>query len=386
MNRKKEPCRNFQRGSCQYGERCKFLHVTQQQPKPNVSGFGAQTSSNFQHTNVQQQKSNPFGFGVQSNSLPTGATDFGSKQNHFKPFENKWTRFSPLTTGTSSSSRQSDNQAQPANHKCTDPESCKRQIVEDFEHERPIWKLTCYGHCKSAPCDIVGDISYEELRLAAYDDAGRGLNLQSIVERERSLLNSKLIEFDSLLRKPYAAPPNSTLAIQSPAPNPDASSLTAQNNTPPSASSFSQLSTSPNMGFGTRPSTPSNNAFGQSNSFQFSSQTSGAFGTNNLAFGNAGSFGSQLPVQMHGSPLPSNTAGFSHNNMSAGSKAFSPAAAPPQIISLANNQSPILSNGTNSMFGAESTMHAQLLVLVCLLHAAERKCREITFLGIRVFG
>lgn len=32
--------------------------------------------------------------------------------------------------------------------RCTDPESCKRQIVEDFEHERPIWKLTCYGHCK----------------------------------------------------------------------------------------------------------------------------------------------------------------------------------------------------------------------------------------------
>lgn len=361
MNRKKEPCRNFQRGSCQYGERCKFLHVTQQQPKPNVSGFGAQTSSNFQHTNVQQQRSNPFGFGVQSNSLPKGTSDFGSKQNHFKPFENKWTRFSPLTTGSSSSSsRQSDNQVQPANHKCTDPESCKRQIVEDFEHERPIWKLTCYGHCKSAPCDIVGDISYEELRLAAYDDAGRGLSLQSIVERERSLLNSKLIEFDSLLRKPYAAPPNSTLAIQSPAPNPDASSLTAQNNTPPSASSFSQLSTSPNMGFGTRPSTPSNNAFGQSNSIQFSSQTSGAFGTNNLAFGNAGSFGSQLPVQMHGSPLPSNTAGFSHNNMSAGSKAFSSSAASPQIISFANNQSPILSSGTNSMFSAESTMHAQL--------------------------
>ncbi|RVW94131.1 Zinc finger CCCH domain-containing protein 16 [Vitis vinifera] len=87
-------------------------------------------------------------------------------------------------SSSSSSSRQSDNQVQPANHKCTDPESCKRQIVEDFEHERPIWKLTCYGHCKSAPCDIVGDISYEELRLAAYDDAGRGLSLQSIVRSD----------------------------------------------------------------------------------------------------------------------------------------------------------------------------------------------------------
>ena len=138
-----------------------------------------------------------FGFGVQNNSLPKGTSDFGSKQNHFKPFENKWTRFSPLTTGSSSSSsRQFDNQVQPANHKCTDPESCKRQIVEDFEHERPIWKLTCYGHCKSAPCDIVGDISYEELRLAAYDDAGRGLSLQSIEHRNflRRILGTKVSE------------------------------------------------------------------------------------------------------------------------------------------------------------------------------------------------
>ncbi|KAJ9705248.1 hypothetical protein PVL29_003353 [Vitis rotundifolia] len=93
------------------GERCKFLHVTQQQPKPSVSGFGAQTSSNFRHTNVQQRRSNPFGFGVQSNSLSKGTADFGSKQNHFKPFENL-VRFSLLTTGSSSSSfRQPDNQA-----------------------------------------------------------------------------------------------------------------------------------------------------------------------------------------------------------------------------------------------------------------------------------
>lgn len=33
----------------------------------------------------------------------------------------------------------------------------------------------------STPCDIVGDISYEELRAAAYEDAKKGMNLQSIV-------------------------------------------------------------------------------------------------------------------------------------------------------------------------------------------------------------
>lgn len=31
------------------------------------------------------------------------------------------------------------------------------------------------------PCDINGDISYEELQAAAYDDARRGLSVHSIV-------------------------------------------------------------------------------------------------------------------------------------------------------------------------------------------------------------
>lgn len=41
--------------------------------------------------------------------------------------------------------------------------------------------LLAHAFLLSGPCDIVGDLSYEELRAAAYDDAKRGLNLQSIV-------------------------------------------------------------------------------------------------------------------------------------------------------------------------------------------------------------
>lgn len=40
----------------------------------------------------------------------------------------------------------------------------------------------CYFLPCSRPCDISGDVSYEELRAAAYEDAKRGLNLQAIVK------------------------------------------------------------------------------------------------------------------------------------------------------------------------------------------------------------
>ncbi|XP_060210035.1 zinc finger CCCH domain-containing protein 16 isoform X1 [Lycium barbarum] len=353
--------------SCQYGERCKFQHAAPQQPKPNPFGFGSQ-STNFQSTNMQQTKSNPFGFGVQSNSQPRGSNDLVLKQNQYKPFENKWTR---SASTNSSSSRPTDNQPVASNHTCTDPESCRRQIVEDFNNEKPMWLLTCYGHRKNfGPCDITGDVSYEELRAAAYDDAKRGQSLTSIekgsnlllnytlsdtfaigytsptkrhaikkVERERSLVNSKVAEFENLLRNPYASQstsaanaqspfpgsaPSASLSAQSPFPGgaPSASlsaqspfpgavpnaSLSAQSSFPPSASSFSQLGAILNTGASTP---PTNSIFGQpsplGNSFKASSSSGAA---NAFSFGNtSGSFGfgSQVPTQSQQNPsIPSN--------------------------------------------------------------------------------
>lgn len=343
MQFKKEPCRNFQRGNCRFGEACKYLHVTQQQPKSNVFGFGAKTSFNQQQKpnpygfgmqtgSQQQQKPNPFGFGVQNSSPSKQGSEFGSKQNQPKPFQNTWTR--STSTTTVGASRQSDNQTQAANHKCTDPETCRRQIAEDFELERPLWKLTCYGHFKNAPCDIFGDISYEELRAAAYDDAQRGLSFQSIIDRERNLLSSKLVEFDNLLRKPNTVPQNSTLASQIPfsGPRPNALQLTPQNIQPPSVSSFSQLGASQNMGFGIRPSTPSHHAFGQLSASPNLSQTSSMFGANNSPYRSEGSFSAQIPSGTFGSSFASNTAGFTNSgNVNANSNSFSSPPAPAQI-------------------------------------------------------
>nr|GMD85276.1 Zinc finger CCCH domain-containing protein 16 [Ipomoea batatas] len=235
--------------SCHYGDRCKFLHVTQQQPKPNVFGFGSQSGTQFQRTNFQQQQQppNPFGFGVQNSSQSRGANDVGLKQNQHKPFENKWIRSSANASNTSA--RQPDNQQAAANHVCTDPESCKRQIIEDFQNEKPLWNLTCYGHRKNGPCDVIGDVSYEELRVAAYDDAKRGLNLQSIVERERGLITSKLAEFDNLVRNSYSASANSAFGSGSQSPLFGASqNVTTSAQSPPLTSSFSQLGAFLNTG------------------------------------------------------------------------------------------------------------------------------------------
>lgn len=379
MPPKKELCRNFLRGSCQYGDRCKFLHAAQTPARQNPFGFGMQTGNQFQHTTLQQQKPNPFGFGVQNSSQPRGASDFGSKQNQFKAFENKWTRSSQANTANPAASRQPDNQ--PPSHKCTDPESCKRQILEDFENERPLWKLTCYGHSKYGPCDIVGDISYEELQAMAYDDAKRGLSLQSIVERERNLLNSKLAEFDSLLRSPYKGSSNSTIGLQSPFPiSAQNISVSAQNSNPPSFSSFSQLGTSLGGGATASP----NNLFGQQHAFQSTSQTSSMFKMTNSPFQNSG-FGSQLPSQTLQSPFASSSSSFgnssvntvqnplfastvssqtsalsnaSNNNMKSGFASFSNSSVQnPFSTSTVSSQSSIFGDNTNALFSVNANMN-----------------------------
>ncbi|KAL8235049.1 hypothetical protein R6Q59_021149 [Mikania micrantha] len=354
MPPRKEPCRNFQRGFCQYGERCKFLHVNQQQAKPNPYGFGTQNAS-------QPQKPNPFGFGTQNTSQPQKPNPFGfgvqsnSKPNQFKPGENKWSRFSP-SAGNPSAPQKQDSQSSAPNHVCTDSESCKHLISEDFQHEKPLWKLTCYGHCKYGPCDIVGDVSYEELRASAYDDAKRGTNIQSIVEKERSLLNSKLIEFENLLRNPYTPPPNSNLSTQNTLPGTISNTFpqTIQSNAPPSISSFTQLGSTFNTGFQMRAPAP-NNAFGQVNQFQAPTQISNA-SQNSFAFGNIGQMGSQPATQSFASPFPATTTTFAN--------AFSTAATSPNLnlssqkpSTLFGSQNPSASVVSESASSVQTTLN-----------------------------
>lgn len=86
--------------SCQYGDRCRFVHATQQQQIPNPSGFGPQSGSRF---NQQQQKPNPFGFGAQSGS------QFNQQQQKPNPF-GFGARNSSQSKGTSDSGTKYQNE------------------------------------------------------------------------------------------------------------------------------------------------------------------------------------------------------------------------------------------------------------------------------------
>ncbi|XP_057456838.1 zinc finger CCCH domain-containing protein 16 isoform X1 [Lotus japonicus] len=336
----RDVCRNFQRGSCQYGERCKFLHAVQTQRKPNHSyqhqntnnpfGFGSKSAS----ASASQQRTNPFGFGSQNSSYSNAPSHSDFKPNQFKPFENKWSRSS--SQPQTGASRQSDNNSQSVNHKCTDPEICKRQIAEDFENEKPLWILTCYTHSRGAPCDIVGDISYEELRAAAYEDAKKGMSLQSIVEKERNILKSKLIEFEKLRSEPYNIPLDLSLDIQNHQSNvahANPFSPTTQNSGPLSVSSFSQLGASLNAGF-ERTSAPQMNTLAQPNSF-----------------GSGGNF------------LTSNTPNLFGSSISGVQS--SPFSAPAQVTMFPGSmsqpqQSPVAFNGSSSTTMFQTTSDVQL--------------------------
>ncbi|KAL8139672.1 hypothetical protein V2J09_005693 [Rumex salicifolius] len=340
----KELCRNFQRGSCRYGDKCRFLHSTQQQPKTNNPfGFGVQSSSNFQSSTLQQPKTNPFGFGVQNAPQQNVGANFGASRqsNGFKPFENKWTRTSSATGGSSNASQKNQNQSQGSIHKCTDPNECKKLIAADFEDERPLWKLTCYGHFKHLPCDISGDTSYEELRAAAYEDAKRGMPLQSIVERERSLQQSKLVEFESFLRSPYTKQQNSDQSLQNPFPSitPNPSSLTTQNLSP------SPISSKP-------PGNPF--GFGLINN---PSQTSTTIGPSSVTSANPGGGG---PFSAFSTQIPS----FSNSGMSNQNNSQPPTSLFSQNINTTTNLLPVLSNASGAHFNGfgQTTPDSQSLV------------------------
>nr|AET06166.1 CCCH-type zinc finger protein LIC [Zea mays] len=318
MERRQELCRNFQRGSCKYGSHCRFVHASsqqQQQAKPNPFGFGLgsrqqqqqQSSFRAQFQQQQQQKPNPFGFGVQGSA----AAQSRNAPGQAKPFQNKWVRDPSAPT-------KQQEAAQPpaaAHTSCTDPESCRQQIAEDFKNETPLWKLTCYAHLRSGPCDITGDISFEELRANAYEQGRQGHPLQSIVEGEKNLKNAKLTDFNNFLNTPrlsVSQTPSFPTVASFPEVKNNSAFGVSQNNGPPVFSSFSQIGVTTNMGPGSRttPGVPTNTLFGQSTQPSHPTFPAPTFGRSDMKFGVSGPFGSQISQQSSGTFQGSNMSSF----------------------------------------------------------------------------
>ncbi|KAL6603271.1 hypothetical protein ACP70R_043632 [Stipagrostis hirtigluma subsp. patula] len=349
MNRRQELCRNFQRGSCKYGAQCRFVHASsqqqqqQQQAKPNPFGFGTgsrqpqqeQAKSNpfgfgtgsRQQQQQEQPKSNPFGFGTASKQqqpsfgaqfqqqqqkpnpfgfgVQDAATQSRSAQGPAKPFQNKWVR------DPSGPAKQSEAAPPPqaAHTSCADPESCRQQVVEDFKNEAPLWKLTCYTHLKSGPCDIKGDISFEELRAKAYDQGRQGHPLQAIVEEERNLQNAKLMEFTNFLNNPrISQTPSLPTTASFPEVKNNSSFGVSQSNGPPVFNSFSQIGASTNFGPGSRttPGVSTDSRFGQMSHPAFSAPTFG------VSSRDSGPFGSLRSVQSSGNSEGSSMSSFNN--------------------------------------------------------------------------
>lgn len=194
MSRKQEVCRDFQRGNCRFGARCKYLHTLQsqqqrapQQQQQQQRGFG--TSAAF---NQPQQQRTSFFFPQQQQQQQTGGGLFAQQQ-------------------------QQQQQATPVKeHKCIDVRLCKEQIREDFTNERPsFWRLTSYAHWKYQPNDVNGDASFEELRGYGYEGARQGMSIHQVAQREAALVAAKTQEFENLLKN-YRGPAPPSLGSGTP--------------------------------------------------------------------------------------------------------------------------------------------------------------------------
>ncbi|KAG6495943.1 hypothetical protein ZIOFF_043780 [Zingiber officinale] len=195
--------------SYQYGFRCKFLHTTQQETKPNPYGLETRVPYIFQTLLSTKSQTLRFWSAKQAplqNSTPKkGFFNFVAKyQPPAKPFENKRTRSSSYratnATATCLHKLKLKLKLSPKHqiisvcfvsfiiNRCTDPESCKKQIIEDFKNEAHLFGslLVMAIASSNGPCDIVGDISYEELR--SYDDVRKGLSVESFVSSKADSL------------------------------------------------------------------------------------------------------------------------------------------------------------------------------------------------------
>ncbi|GJP48674.1 hypothetical protein CLOM_g7959 [Closterium sp. NIES-68] len=185
-------CRDFQRGSCRWGARCKFVH---QAPAPT------------QHAQRQPLRRAQWGVGGGG-----GWGGGGRGQGGGGGGGGRGGRGGGSGAGQGGGGGQ---QIVQREHSCVDRLDCESIIAEDAEKERPLWRASVYAHWKYLPCDVGSDVSPEEARLLAYTQAQQGVPLPSIVASERAMLANadaahaafRSHRYTGPVRQPPSAPP-----------------------------------------------------------------------------------------------------------------------------------------------------------------------------------
>eukprot|EP00898_Chlorokybus_atmophyticus_P008765 jgi/Chlat1/8890/Chrsp92S08205 len=173
-------CRDFQRGRCRYG-------------RPALAA-GAVLPA---HKQQQQQAGLSHPLSCMSTIIPTPHVNqhvigrFGALADE-----------RPSNSGRHSHGRDQQQQPSKPEHRCDDARECKQVVDLDLKDEKPVWRLSAYGHLRWGQNHINGDTSPEELRYTAYESAKSGKPLAQIAQEERSLVSQKDSQFAALLRTP----------------------------------------------------------------------------------------------------------------------------------------------------------------------------------------
>eukprot|EP00897_Mesotaenium_endlicherianum_P008128 jgi/Mesen1/7343/ME000377S06560 len=291
MNRNQPVCRDFLRGSCKYGARCKFSHQLPQQQQQQGQGQQSRGSQFGQQSRQQQFRGQYDGRGGGGGGGGTG------------------NRFGPLAGGGGGGAsghgpaRQqgaSAPAAAPKDHRCGDARQCQEQIQQDMLNERPsTWLASAYAHWKYLNNDVAGDVSFEEARAEAYVAAQQGIPLANIVQRERALLSERTALFDALASRPYR-PPAAAAAAAAPSPFGTSLPTMASSQSPPAAAPPGAT-----MLFGklVAPAGPASAPFGAPALAFGATAAPTVFGTPSSAFG------SSAPPPLSPSPFGSNAGG-----------------------------------------------------------------------------
>ena len=78
--------------------------------------------------------------------------------------------------------------------------SPRETVATDFATEQPLWLLSCYGHRREGPCDLTGDVSFEEARWKFFSDRANGVPDYKLVEEFKGALAAKERELRALKR------------------------------------------------------------------------------------------------------------------------------------------------------------------------------------------